>query len=141
MPPLVNWKVLCWNVRELNSDDKQLALSNAIKSSGCAVVCLHEMKKTSFDLSFVKSCCPHNFDQFAFVPSRGASGGILTIWKSSVFSGKVVSNDTHALVTSFVSTQTSQTWTLVNVYGPCAGEDRDTFTNWLYDVSILNGQD
>ena len=67
MSLLVNWNVLCWNVRGLNSDDKQLALSNAIRSSGCFVVCLQETKKTTFDLYFVKSCCPCNFDQFDFV--------------------------------------------------------------------------
>ena len=45
MSPLANWNLLCWNVRGLNSDDKQLALSNAIRSSGCSVVCLQETKK------------------------------------------------------------------------------------------------
>ena len=79
MPLLVNWNVLCWNICGLNSGDKQLALSNAITSSGCVVVCLQETKKSSFDLPFVKSCCPRRFDQFAFVLSRGASGGIATI--------------------------------------------------------------
>ena len=138
---LVNWNVLCWNIRGLNSGDKQLALSNAINASGCSVLCLQETKKPVIDHAFIKSCCPRRFDQFAFVPSRGASGGILTIWKSSVFSGTVVSNDTHVLVTTFVSTQSSQSWTLANVYGPCAGEERDIFTNWLYDVNIPNGQD
>ena len=44
MPLLVSWNVLCWNVRGLNSDGKQLALSNAIVSSGRAVVCLQETK-------------------------------------------------------------------------------------------------
>ena len=40
----VNWNVLCYNVRGLNSDAKHLAVSNAINSSGCAVSCLQETK-------------------------------------------------------------------------------------------------
>jgi exonuclease III len=141
MPSLRCWNVLSWNIRGLNSEKKRLALNNAIISSGCVIVCLQETKLCDVTSAFVKTCCPRQFDQFAFVPSRGASGGILIIWKSSVFSGTVVANDTHALVTTFVSTQSSRSWTLANIYGPCTGEERDIFTNWLYDVSIPTGQD
>ena len=61
---LVNWNVLCWNVRGLNFEPKQLALFNAITASGCAVICLQETKKQSFDNNFIKSCCPQCFDKF-----------------------------------------------------------------------------
>lgn len=108
MPLLVNWNVLCWNVRGLNSGDKQLALSNAITTSGCAIICLQETKKSSFDLAFIKSCCPCRFDQYAFVPSRGASGGIITISNSSLFSANVIATKEFALVTRFKLTQSAQ---------------------------------
>ena len=127
MPLLVSWNVLCWNVRGLNSEAKQLALSNAINSSGCAVVCLQETKKSSFDNAFIKSCCPRRFVKFDFVPSRGASGGIATIWNNDVFSATTVASEDFALVTRFHSTQSAQSWTLVNVYGPCQGDPRNNF--------------
>ena len=76
MNSLRKWFVLCWNVRGLNSKAKQLALSNAIKLSGCAIICLQETKMESIDMSVIKSCCPPRFDDFAYVPSCGASGGI-----------------------------------------------------------------
>ena len=66
-----NWNVLCWNIRGLNSGDKQLDLSNAINASGCSVLCLQETKKPMIDHAFIKSCCPRRFDQFSFVPSNG----------------------------------------------------------------------
>ena len=69
------WKVLCWNIRGLNSDDKQLALFNKIVESGCAVACVQETKKERFDQNFIKNCCPRKFDNFVFSPSVGASGG------------------------------------------------------------------
>jgi exonuclease III len=141
MPTLVNWNVLCWNVCSLNSDDKQLALLNAIRSSGCAVVCLQETKKTSFDLPFIKSCCPRNLDQFAFVASRGASGGIATIWNSSIFSAITLFSKDFALVTRFRSTQSAQNWTLVNIYGPCQGEQRNNFIQWLLALDIPSHED
>ena len=138
---LVNWNVLCWNIRGLNSGDKHLALSNAIAASGCSVLCLQETKKPVIDHAFIKSCCPHHFDQFAFVPSRGASGVIVTIWNSAIFTGTIIASKEFALVIRFQSTQSSQSWTLVNIYGPCQGDPRTTYTNWLFSLSIPTNED
>src|SRR3954462_13696591 len=82
-----SWNVLCWNIRGVNSDEKHLALLNAIESSGCSIVCLQETKRESFDLSYIKLCCPRKFDKFEYDPSIGNSGGTCIIWMSSVFSG------------------------------------------------------
>ena len=101
MPLLVSWNVLCWNVRGLNSEANQLALSNAINSSGCAVICLQETKKSSFDNAFIKSCCPQQFDKYDFIPSRGASGGIATIWNSVVFTATIVASEEFGLLLAF----------------------------------------
>ena len=84
------WNILCWNVRGINSQKKHLVIRNAIDISGCSVVCFQETKRTSFDASYVKLFCPKQFDMFEFVPSVGSSGGILTTWKSSVFTGVAV---------------------------------------------------
>lgn len=75
MAILQNWNVLCWNVRGLNSPEKQLALSNAVASSGCSIICLQETKMPLVDLAMIKLLCPRQFDKFAFIPSIGASGG------------------------------------------------------------------
>jgi exonuclease III len=74
---LKHWVVLCWNIRGLNAQSKQLALMNAIITSGCSVICLQETKKNDFDISFIKSCCPKKFDDYDFIPSSGASGGLI----------------------------------------------------------------
>ena len=58
---------------------KQLGLHNAINSSGCAIVCLQETKKSHFDLAFIKSCFPKRFDDYVYVPSDGAPGGLIFI--------------------------------------------------------------
>ena len=138
---MVNWNVLCWNVRGLNSEPKQLALFNAITASGSAVVCLQETKKHSFDNNFIKSCCPRHFDKFEFIPARDASGGIATIWNSAIFSADVLFSEDFALVTRFRSTQSAQTWTLVNVYGPCQGDQRQQFIQWLCNLNIPSSED
>ena len=138
---LVNWNVLCWNVRGLNSDPKLLALSNAISSSGCAVIFLQETKKPSFDNIFTMSCCPKRFDKYAYIPSQGASGGIATIWNSSIFIGTVLIEEEFALVIKFKSTQSAQEWTLVNIYGPCQGDLRVEYTTWTPNLNIPSAED
>jgi hypothetical protein len=39
-------------------------------------------------------------------------------------------------VINFPSMHNNQNWTLVCVYGPCQGEERDNFVSWLYNFSI-----
>jgi len=77
-----NWKILCWNVRGINSVSKWDSVRDKIVESGCDIVCLQETKRESFDLHYIKNFCPPAFDTFEFLPSVGASGGIITIWKS-----------------------------------------------------------
>lgn len=130
----------CLNVRGINSDDKLLAIRNAITISGCDVICLQETKHMHFDLNFIKTFCPRKFDKFAFVPSHGASGGILSVWNSSVFDGVTTFSDIFALGIEFTSKLSGNVWKLFNIYGPCRGEDRNSFTSWLYDLNIQNSE-
>ena len=69
------------------------------------------------------------FDQFMESPSRGASGGILTVWHSDVFKGALIEVKPFGIVISFTSVHNNDQWFLVNVYGPCEGIMRDEFVN------------
>src|ERR1043165_5277702 len=128
-----SWNVLCWNIRRINSDEKHLVVRNAVETSGCSIVCLQETKRESFDLSYIKLLCPKKFDMFAYIPSIGNSSGICTIWMSSMFSGSVVLSESFAIGVRFSSTQSDDTWTLLNVYGPCTGPNRALFFDWFFD--------
>ncbi|XP_073355017.1 uncharacterized protein [Aegilops tauschii subsp. strangulata] len=99
-----------------------------------------ETKRESFDLAFIKTFCPKRFDKFAFAPSMGASGGIITIWNSSLFVGTLWFTDSFAVGVSFVSTQSNEAWNLVNVYGPCSGERWADFSSWLFDLNIPSNE-
>jgi exonuclease III len=85
-----DWKILCWNIRGLNSSAKWLSLRDKIKESSCDVICLQETKHDFFDQTYIKNFCPSTFDCFDYVPSEGHSGGIITIWKSSRFSEHII---------------------------------------------------
>lgn len=75
-----DWNILNWNIRGINDPMKWTALANKIEESQCSIVCLQETKKESFDSSYIKNFCPRRIAKFAFLPSVGASGGLLIAW-------------------------------------------------------------
>lgn len=99
-----------------------------------------ETKCSSFDFRYIRSFCPKRFDSFAYSPSVGASGGILIVWNSAVFSGCLMEVHQYAVMVKFTSKQNNEQWTLVSVYGPCQGEARDLFVSWLYNLQIPLGE-
>src|ERR1041385_4555070 len=131
-----NWRVLCWNVRGLNYDERQRDVRSKIEESGCSVVCLQETKCDAFDMRLIRKFCPRRFDNFAFSPSVGASGGILIVWCSSMFSGLLIETQRYGLTVKFTSVHNAEVWTMVAVYGPCQRPLRDEFVQWLYDLCI-----
>ena len=111
------WNILCWNIRGLNGDDKWTPLREKIEESNAAIICLQETKMSSFDNSTIRKFAPRRFDHFVCIPSNGASGGLVIIWNSAVFSGTIVAQESFAVVINFVSTMSNDSWNLVNVYG------------------------
>jgi len=99
-----NWNVLNWNVRRLNDVDKWNAVKAKIDESNCSVFCFQETKKELIDHSFIKKFAPRRFNKFAYVPSDGASGGILVGWVGSQFDGQVIHSKKFALTVHFTST-------------------------------------
>lgn len=67
---------------------------------------------------------PPAFDDFLFVPSVGASGGLLIAWKSAILIGILKMNSGFALAVEFNSKHNDSVWNLMNVYGPCTPEGR-----------------
>ena len=74
-----NWIVLCWNIRGLNASEKHDAVRNKIEESGCSIVCLQETKIRSVEMPLIRKFAPRRFDKYDFIPSVGASRGILIL--------------------------------------------------------------
>jgi exonuclease III len=78
-----SWRILCWNVRGLNSENRQRDVRSKIDESGCDIICLQETKCESVDWRFIRKFAPKRFDCFTFSPSVGASRGMIVLWNSS----------------------------------------------------------
>ena len=70
------------------------------------------------------------------MPSVGASAGMVIIWNSSFFEGKLIEAKPYGITVEFHSRHTSEVWTPVSVYDPCQGPARDEFVQWLYNHDI-----
>lgn len=84
-----------------------------------------------------KNSAPPSFDSFEMLPSVGASGGLVTIWKGAVFSGQLVFQNNFALTVKFSSRHNCDHWYLTNVYGPCTHEEKMNFLHWFKHYTNL----
>ena len=131
-----SWKVLCWNVRGINSDKKWDSIRDKIVESNCDILCLQETKRENFDIQFIKKFCSSSFDSFEFLPSVGASGGILTVWKSYLFHGQLVFSNDFNLTVEFSSKHNDSKWVLSNIYAPCTAPGRHAFLHWFKNIQM-----
>ena len=130
------WNILCWNIRGFNSSDKWDAVRNKIEESACSIICLQETKKELVDLPFIRNFAPKHFDQFNFIPSNGASGGLLVIWCSSVFMGRILEKHSFSIIVEFTSAFNGDCWLLTNIYGPCDEPSRSDFIEWFRNCNV-----
>ena len=130
------WNILCWNIHGFNGSDKWVAVRNKIEESGCSIVCIQETKHAVIDSSFICNFAPRRFDAFEFIPSVGASGGLLVLWSSSSFVGSVLEKLQFSIGIDFTSVHNGDQWHLTNVYGPCDDPAHADFMNWFKNCDV-----
>jgi exonuclease III len=101
------WKVLCWNVRGINSAEKWNPIKDTLTEASCDIFCFQETKRQICDTQFLRKFSPPGFASFEILPSIGASGGLITGWKSSVFSGQLVFQNSFAITIKFIAKHNS----------------------------------
>ena len=120
----------------MNSDKKWNSVRDKVVESGSEIICLQETKKESFDSGFIKNICPLDFDSFECLPSVGASGGILVVWKSSAFTGHMVFSNNFAISIEFTSRLSNELWLLTVVYAPCTPGGKRAFLEWFREIEM-----
>lgn len=102
--------------------------------TACDVLCLQGTKKDFMDLSFIRNFCPPSFDAFHYLPSVGASGGIITLWKSSLLNGQLPFQNEFSVSVTFTSKFSDDDWLLTNIYGPSTHDGKREFVQWLKHI-------
>lgn len=80
---------------------------------------LNPMQPSSyFDLQYIRNFCPRHFSHFEFVPSDGASGGLLIAWNGFMFDGQLASSNSFSIIVKMTSHLIAASFHLTNIYGP-----------------------
>lgn len=126
-------RILVWNVRGLNSQARRDAVRVIVDSYKVDVVCLQETKIPDVSRHCILSMLGVEFDNFTFLPSLGASGGILIAWRARL--GVVNSSrvDTFSSSVQFSSSD-GTSWWLTCVYGPQGNQEKIQFLQELRDI-------
>ena len=119
-----SWNILNWNVRGINSTARWNDIRRKIDESACNIITLQETKRELFDTSYIRKFCPKNISKFEFLPSIGASGGLLIAWNDNLFTGQLEHHNDFSLTIKFTCKLSGTVWKLTNIYGPCQQDAR-----------------
>ena len=106
----MNVKIISWNVRRLNEQDKRLRVRNLIRKWGPNVVIRSLWGNQHVDWSYLGSC--------------GASGGVLVMWDTRVVNKMEEAVERFSVSCKFTSMSDQFVWAFTGVYGPNLHQDR-----------------
>ncbi|XP_028096963.1 uncharacterized protein LOC114296821 [Camellia sinensis] len=79
-------KLLSWNIRGVGRSEKRRKIRIIVQKRMVDVLFRQETKKAGVFEELVKSVWPYDDMEYMSVDADGFSGGILSVWKASVFS-------------------------------------------------------
>jgi hypothetical protein len=71
----------------------------------------------------------------------GASGGLLTIWNSSVLDGTIIQANAYAITMKFHNRLGNKGFHLTNIYGPSVSSEKLAFVTWLLNLNSSSFDD
>ncbi|XP_050238319.1 uncharacterized protein LOC126687807 [Mercurialis annua] len=121
-------KFILWNCRGgIHNSRKQNFIKDLVRDHDIAFLGLLETKKELIDLFMVRRLFPHLDYDFSFVPSIGASGGLLWIWNTSVINVTSISTGDRWIYSDFMWEGSMQRYVLI--YASTAAADHIIFWN------------
>jgi hypothetical protein len=92
-------------------------------------------KKIILILLQLGRCPPNGLISMLLCPLRELREG--SLWLGMAPSSKAMSFSSKTAITvQFSSIHNGDSWKLTTVYGPCQGQDRQMFIDWLNDIQI-----
>jgi exonuclease III len=77
-------KLLCWNVRGLNSRARRSVVRNVIITERMSLLCLQETKVHDFPVAWIYDVIGTDFD-YVYLSAVNTLGGILIAWRYDVY--------------------------------------------------------
>lgn len=128
--------VLSWNVRGLGRPAKRATVRRLVRLHKVDSLCLQESKvhknieSIVFDVRGPRSC------GWEWVPSKRASGGLISIWNEKVLVREYVLSSPRVLAIKFCLVVDNVLCAMANIYGPNEDSERRAFWDSLSAVRI-----
>ena len=130
---LVKLLIDSWNVRGLGGRVKRDDVKAATVTRLPSILCLQESKLTDITTFFATSFLPPS-------PSAGASGGVITAWDDRLLQLTNHVIDEFSITTTFAMRLDHLSFSVINVYGPCAHDLKAEFlTSLTSAISTTQG--
>lgn len=116
---LMNAKFLSWNMRGSHSEDKLHCVCRLVRKYRPLVVGLQETKREVVDFVTARSLWGNKPHKWIFLPSRGASGGLLLLWDAEAINVVDILKGSFSLSILCSLVGSLNSWACTVVYGPC----------------------
>ena len=120
----MNLRIVSWNVRGLNEQDKQLQVRNLIQKWEANIVCLQETKMDLINRGVISSLWGGQHVDWLYLGSVGASGGVLLMWDNRVVDKVEEAVGRFSVSCKFKNVVDHFFWAFTGVYGPNSDRDR-----------------
>ncbi|KAG6626350.1 hypothetical protein CIPAW_15G041600 [Carya illinoinensis] len=117
-------KIVSWNVRGLNEDNKRLQIRHLLREWKADIVCLQETKLKIISRNLVRSIWSCPYVDWVYLAAKGASGGILVMWDRRVVEKIEEFVGVYSVACSFRSVADDFLWVFAGVYGPNLDHER-----------------
>lgn len=132
-----NLNILVWNVRGLGMRSRRDHLRSVVADANASIVCIQETKLAAISSFLVSETLGTRFASFAYLPSVGASGGILVACKGPEVCCTVMNSGRFSVTVNIAVEATNEQWVLTTVYGPQPDTDKIKFLAELRSIHAL----
>lgn len=113
-----------WEVLE-----KKILIKKTLKKAKTDIVMIQETKLELVDQRWIRSIWGFRNKKWVYLPSFGASGGQLIIWKEELFEHLETLPGAYTFSIKFKNKKDGFVWCLTYLYGPVRPFEREVF--WL----------
>lgn len=116
------------NISGLNSGSHRDPLRGVVSEANASIVCVQETKLSVISLFLINEMLEIRLSRFAYLPSDGASRGVLIACRSPDFSLTTLSIWKFSMSVLVQANDDIEPWCLTSVYGPQTNADK---VEWL----------
>jgi hypothetical protein len=134
--PCYQMSIISWNVRGLGNPLKRKKIKVEVRQREPDVLMLQETKVEVVDGLLIRSVWDSRHKDWSYLPSVGASGGILVVWDSRVATCLDVIRGSFSLSVFLDFKDRGKAW-ISAVYGPNSPSERGPFWEELFALGGL----